>query len=81
MLHILHNILRLGRVASCFGFFVVATAAAAVCLAIAKNEFILIQGVVQAQPSLPSPSLALALALEIVLQFQLISMLINNNNS
>lgn len=61
-----------------FGFFVAAiatatAAAAAVCLAIAKNEFILIQGVVQAQPPL--------LALEIVLQFQLISMLINNNNS
>lgn len=37
------------------GFFVAATAAAAVCLAIAKNEFILIQGVVQAQPSLPIP--------------------------
>lgn len=80
MLHILHNILRLGRVASRFGFFVAATAAAAaVCLAIAKNEFILIQGVVQAQPSLPfSGSVR---ALEIVLQFQLISMLINNNNS
>lgn len=37
-----------------FGFFVAATAAAAAfCPSIAKNEFILIQGVVQAKPPLP----------------------------
>lgn len=38
-----------------FGFFVAATAAAAAaafCLSIAKNEFILIQGVVQGKPPL-----------------------------